>query len=249
MRFASGPQATVDGVSPGTIPILLYGRSASSAVASAGAAAAHTIRRRALAPSPLAWDFLSIALSVVTADGALKRNTSPDGWTRELDVQVAVGDPEQWTPHASALASALRFLTTDIWNVTFTAGAKHPDPPKKPQSPSTDCIALLSGGLDSLVGAIDLSTQGERLLAVSHTVRGDSERQEQFARTVGAALHLQVNHNASTPRSAKETSQRSRSLIFLAFAVLAATATERYLDEGVCPSTSARTGSSRSTRH
>jgi hypothetical protein len=67
-------------------------------------------------------------------------------------------------------------------------------------------------------------------------VRGDAEKQDRFARIIGGGLeHLQVNHNASTRRGLKETSQRSRSLIFLAFAVLAATSTERYRNGETVP--------------
>lgn len=230
MKFTSGPSssgATLD--DKGAIPIVLFGRSALPHVASAGAAAGETVRRHDLLPTTLAWDFLSIALSIVAADGVVKRNESPDGWTREFDMQIAVSDRELWTQQASTLSDALAFLTTDRWRMTFTDGAKHPDPPKKPRFPESDAVTLLSGGLDSLVGAIDLSAQGKRLLPISQTVRGDRATQKRFAGLIGAEReHLQLNHNANTPRFAKETSQRSRSLLFLAFAALAATATDRY---------------------
>jgi len=201
---------------------------------SAGGSAAQAVRRQSLSPDPAAWDLLAIALSVVVADGVAKRNASPDGWTRELELNVALHEPSRWAPFADSISQALAFLTTDRWSLTFRGGGDLPDAPKTPRYPSADAVALLSGGLDSLVGAIDLTAQGHRLLSVSHTVRGDAEKQARFARLIGSGLdHLQVNHNASTRRGLKETSQRSRSLIFLAFAVLAATATQRYRD-GEC---------------
>ena len=90
--------------------------------------------------------------------------------------------------------------------------------------------------MDSLIGVIDLATKGQKIFAVSQTVRGDAEKQDRFARNIGGGLeHLRINHNANTRREIKETSQRSRSLIFLAFAVLAATATQRYLDGETVP--------------
>ncbi|MET3953138.1 7-cyano-7-deazaguanine synthase in queuosine biosynthesis [Rhodococcus sp. OAS809] len=237
MKFTSGPSSSsANDSGDSAVPVVLFGRSSLPHVVSAGASVGETFRRRELLPSPLAWDFLSIALSIVAADGVVKRDESPDGWTREFDMQIAVSDLDIWTQQVSALSDAFAFLTTDRWRLTFTGGAKHPDPPKKPRFPATDAVALLSGGLDSLVGAIDLSAQGKRLLPISQTVRGDRATQKRFAALAGAGSeHLQLNHNANTPRFAKETSQRSRSLLFLAFATIAATATDRYHSGGTVP--------------
>ncbi|MGC0239576.1 Qat anti-phage system QueC-like protein QatC [Arthrobacter sp. SD76] len=235
MKYSSGPRSVV---ASGTdsAPIVLFDKEPSGQLPTAGWSVLDTIRRRQLLPDPAAWDFLSIALSVVVADGAASRSDSPDGWTREFEMDIALHDPDRWTPLAPALESALRFLTTDLWTLSYRGGGLLPTSPTKPRYPAADAAALLSGGLDSLVGAIDLSEQGLKLLAVSQTVRGDAEKQERFANRIGGGLeHLQVNHNASTPRNEKETSQRSRSLIFLAFAVLAATATQRYSTGGTVP--------------
>jgi 7-cyano-7-deazaguanine synthase in queuosine biosynthesis len=87
---------------------------------------------------------------------------------------------------------------------------------------------LLSGGLDSLIGAIDLAASGVRPLAISKIVRGDAEKQVDFASSIGSGLrHIQLNDNATVPRP-KDTSQRARSIIFLAFGVLVATALAPY---------------------
>lgn len=236
MKFVSGPPSSLEQIPADARPVVLFDRSASPDLASAGASAALTIRREALLPATRAWDLLSIALSVVVADSAARRNTSPDGWTRELDLDIALADPEPWEPHASLLASALAFLTTDRWQFSFRGGGAVPAPPKKPRRRAADAVALLSGGLDSLIGAIDLTAHGKKLFAVSQTVRGDAAKQDRYAsRIEGVIDHLQVNHNASIRRGAKETSQRSRSMIFLAFGVLAATTTERYAQGETVP--------------
>jgi len=235
-RYASGPKSALEGVSDPTTPILLFTHANSEEIPTAGWAAAETVRRRRLRPEPAAWDFLSIALSVVVADGETSRSASPDGWTREFDLDVALHDPTRWEALADPFSLALAFLTTDRWNMTFSDGGTVPKAPAKPRYPQTNSVALLSGGLDSLVGAIDLTSQGRSLFAVSQTVRGDAEKQTRFAKLIGSGLdHLQINHNASTRRGQKETSQRSRSLIFLAFGVLAATATQRYIDGETVP--------------
>jgi 7-cyano-7-deazaguanine synthase in queuosine biosynthesis len=61
-------------------------------------------------------------------------------------------------------------------------------------------------------------------------VRGDGDKQVDFAARIGGGLnHLQLNHNAHSP-GLQESSQRARSLIFVTFGVLAATALKRYHD-------------------
>ena len=229
MKYLSVPKLEGTSRSGVQVPIMLFTRGGDDGILTAGWSVAERIRRQKLMPDATAWDLLAIALSVVAADGATLRSSSPDGWTRQIDLEIALYDPERWTPHADALATALRFLTTDVWSISFRNGGILPSAPKKPRYPTHDAVALLSGGLDSLIGAIDLTTAGKSLLAVSQTVRGDAAKQNRFAQRISGEIeHLQLNHNASTSRAQKETSQRSRSLIFLAFAVLAATTTQRY---------------------
>ena len=103
-----------------------------------------------------------------------------------------------------------------------------PAPPGELLRPDEDCVVLLSGGLDSLIGLIDRVEDGKKPLALSQTVRGDAEKQVDFARSVGGGLrHLQLNHNAHAPGT-EESTQRARSFIFIAFGVLAATTMARY---------------------
>lgn len=236
MRYISGPNSILKSGDNLATPIVLFERAVSNGVATAGWSVTQVLRQRALRPDHIAWDLLAIALSVIVADGTLKRNTSSDGWTREFQLDIALHDPTRWEPFAESLASALAFLTTDRWQMAFREGGMLPETPKNPRRSSADTVALLSGGLDSLIGAIDLTAQGRKLFAVSQVVRGDADKQKRFARLIGGGLeHLQVNHNANARHRQKESSQRARSLIFLAFAVLAATTTQRYLDGDTVP--------------
>ena len=59
---------------PGSLGIVLYSHSSNANFGEAGAAIKKTIRRRKLHPAPRAWDFLSIALSVMAADLAGHRD-------------------------------------------------------------------------------------------------------------------------------------------------------------------------------
>src|SRR5215207_38813 len=224
----------------GALSVILYGQPGTieegrSARGSAGQAAKNDFLRAGLEAAPRAWDFLSIALSLVTADLAGRRSESADGWTREFDLTVAVADPAFWSTQAAGLETALKFLSTDRWRLTFVSGGLQPAPPRESVRPKEDCVVLLSGGLDSLIGAIDLARAGRKPFAVSNIVRGDGDNQSAFAAAIGGGLrHLALNHNA-TPPWTKEASQRARSLIFIAFGVLAATSLAAYHDGGEVP--------------
>jgi 7-cyano-7-deazaguanine synthase in queuosine biosynthesis len=234
MRLICGPTLTHPPADEG-LRVVLYGQPGADDRGSAGAATLSEIVRRRLDPSPRAWDLLSIALSAVTADFAGQRGGSPDGWTREFELQVAVADPDFWNDQAEAVAQALEFLTTDRWHLHFHPGGLLPSSPNQPVRPIEDSVVLLSGGMDSLIGAIDLVAAGRRPLAVSQIVRGDAFKQLDFATKIGGGLnHLQLNHNAHAP-GAEEGSQRARSLIFLAFGVLAATALGCYHEGDMVP--------------
>lgn len=213
----------------GTLDVVLYGRADRPTRGSAGAAIINEILRCNYHPASRAWDFLSLALAVTAADLAGHRTASPDGWTREFELDVAVADAAFWNKQRKQIRHLLGFLTTDIWDVNFMAGGFSPKASPKPFLPPEDCVSLLSGGLDSFVGNLDLMASGKRPFAVSQTVRGDAEKQRTFAKGIGAGLrHLQMNHNAEVPKPETPSSQRARSLIFIAYGVLAATMLKQY---------------------
>ena len=219
----------------GALRVVLYGQAGAHDRASAGAAVRNEIRRARLAPTRRAWDLLSIAMSVLAADEAGSRNQSPDGWTREFDMEIAVAEPAFWNGSADLLANALAFLTTDRWQFRFIAGGAAPTPSAEVYRPPENAVVLLSGGLDSLSGAIDLAARGERPVAVSKTVRGDAEKQIDFASSIGGGLrHFQFNDNVAVPGTS-EMSQRARSIIFLTFGVLVATSLRPYRPDGNLP--------------
>jgi 7-cyano-7-deazaguanine synthase in queuosine biosynthesis len=227
MRLVCGPGSFELPLQEGDLRVVLYGQPRAPSEASAGEAVKTDLRRHGLNPHRRAWDLLSIALSIITADFSVIRDSSPDGWTREIELDVAVSDPAFWNSMADEFRQALAFLTTDRWKLTFHDGGVLPAPPKKIILPKEDCVVLLSGGLDSLVGAIDLTHRRLRPVAVSQTVRGDGEKQRDFAKAIGLTRHLQLHHVATSP-TAQETTQRARSLIFLTFGVVVATSLEQY---------------------
>ena len=204
----------------------LYGRAPVAGWGRVGGLVLPVLKRLRLAPTERAWDFTSIALSIVAADEAVTRTNSPDGWTREMDVTVAVAAPAFWDSQKAELHRALEFLTGDIWSLTFVPGGHAPAPVRGAMPRPEDTICLLSGGMDSLVGAIDAVAAGRRPLLVSQKAKGDSADQIAFAKLISpGTLHLQLSHHARPP-GPSERSQRARSIVFLAFGVLAASCLE-----------------------
>jgi hypothetical protein len=213
------------------LSVVLYGSTKDPEKGAIGNGVPLALRRARLAPASIAWDLVSLALSVFAADLAGHRLKSPDGWTRSFDLCVAVSNPELWSGCKESVEQLLRFLTTDLWTISFVAGGVIPIAHAKAKPLEVDAAVLLSGGLDSLIGGIDRSSSGKKLIAVSHTVRGDGEKQVAFANAIpGVQTHLQVPHSAKIPNAETPASQRSRSLMFLAYGVLAATATKSYCD-------------------
>ncbi len=193
------------------------------------------VQEAGLHPSESIWDFNTIALSVAAADNSLKRKDSADGWTRQIDLTVHLCNPNIWETVKQKLEKTLKFLTGDFWFLTFKdKGVSLPVQPVKEFSLfessdfSEDCVCLLSGGVDSLVGAIDLVSKGHSPIFVSQVVRGDADTQRTYAeRICPESHHFQWNNNVHRPDNESEGSTRGRSIIFFAFAALAASAIEQ----------------------
>ncbi len=214
----------------GGVSFSLFAAPEQQGVGSVGATIPRDLRREGVYPSTRAWDFLALSLSVAAADSGCLRSQSPDGWTRNIQLEVAVTEPDLWNTQARFLDTALRFLTGDIWELTFVPGGMAPPRARRHtrRRLDGDCACLLSGGVDSLVGAIDAVASGRRPVLVSQISQGDAERQHRFAKRLGENLsHLQLNHDASPPGEA-ERSQRARSIVFIAYGVLASSVLPLY---------------------
>jgi hypothetical protein len=206
------------------LDVTLFSRPTAIGQGSAGYALRNDLLKQRVAPAPLAWDLVAIALSVISADLAGHRKHSTDGWTRQFELTIAVSDLVFWVTQVPALEQLLSYLSNDIWSLTFVAGGKIPQPVRTAQHPTEDCVVLLSGGLDSFIGVVDLAAKGKRPLAVSQTVRGDGEKQVAIATLVGGGLrHVQVNHTTEVPDPENPPTQRARSILFLAYGVFMAT--------------------------
>lgn len=125
-------------------------------------------------PSEIGVDLLVFAAHVQAADTRIARaSESQDSWTREIRLVVPVSDPARWTRATWVLQKMLKFLTGDRWEIGFRARPSGfektvSEPPKDSKPPPFHILSLFSGGLDSLIGAIDLLEDGKVPLLISH---------------------------------------------------------------------------------
>ena len=171
-----------------------------------------------ITPTVPALDFAAFALSVVATDKAVSRADTADGWTRKINLTISLHDAAAWTGQKVNIEKMLRHLTGDFWALTFMpVNSSLINQRHKPILRENDCVCLLSGGVDSLVGAIDLVAEGFNPLFVSQIMRGDAEHQKRFATALGTDNHFQW----SVGKLAREEgSTRARSIMFFAFALL-----------------------------
>jgi hypothetical protein len=123
-------------------------------------------------------DLLVLAAHVHAADTRISRTSeSQDGWTREIRLIVPVSDPDRWDGVSAVFVRMLNFLTGDRWALAFRArpsrfGSVASPRPARLLDPPFDDLRLFSGGLDSLIGAIDALEAGLTPLLMSHAGEG-----------------------------------------------------------------------------
>jgi hypothetical protein len=172
------------------------------------------------APTIPVWDFVLFCFAVYAADVAVLRKGCADGWTRQIELDITLNDPGPWEANRTTAEEMLRVLSGDYWTLRFLPGG--PTPPRgQRQLCDRDCVALLSGGLDSLIGGIDATAHGRRPIFLSQLAFEDSARQVAYANALGGGdWHQQWSHKVFF-QGKKETSTRARSMVFYGLAVLA----------------------------
>lgn len=192
-----------------------------------------------MAPTEIAADLLVFAAHVHAADTRISRaSESQDTWTREIRLVVPVSDPARWTIASDVLVNMLDFLTGDRWEVEFRARPASHAVLVKGQvdlvGAPFDGVSLFSGGLDSLIGAIDALAVGKAPLLVSHAGEGlVSKSQEHcfaglktaFPKSAFDRLRVWMNFSSGLVAGVKsEDSTRGRSFLFFSLGVAAGAA-------------------------
>ncbi len=182
-----------------------------------------------LDPSQAARDLLVLAAGVYAADKITPRESTDDGFTRDFELSVPVAEQARFNEAHEGLEHALSFLTGDAWTLRFRRIVGAPRQ-QRISAPETKSVALFSGGLDSLAGAIDLLSS-EPLVLVGHhesgpTAHRQSELAEKLREHYGDS-HVQLrqlllgpakanSRQAAPLPGAREETTRGRSFLFIA---------------------------------
>jgi hypothetical protein len=178
-------------------------------------------------PSEIGVDVLVLAAMVHAADTRINRvQTSQDAWTRELGIGVPVSDPDRWNAARPLVERMLRFLTGDHWTVAFRPRPEGlPDFVRRPieglQDHGFDRVALFSGGLDGLIGAIDRLEEGAFPLFVSYGGEGAVSAPQRNLFKELAASYADGEREPRRIRIGREDTTRGRSFLFIALAAMA----------------------------
>jgi 7-cyano-7-deazaguanine synthase in queuosine biosynthesis len=118
----------------------------------------------------LVKDLLDIAVAIYMSDQYIERETN---LSRAISIVIPVRNPTVWNAAKAMLVQTVAFLIQNKFDIHFIEGDPEPSHfrPYDPRD-SAKCVCLLSGGLDSLVGALWLVEQGKAPFFVSHWSSG-----------------------------------------------------------------------------
>lgn len=186
---------------------------------------------------PEALDLFYISLSVFYADRKIARAASLDNWTRQFKIYMPVLCIDKWNSIKETLTEMLNYLTGDIWSFEFRERGysnnertyqknKHYFR-KSVRTIDTEDFCMLSGGLDSYIGAIDLLKEGKHPIFVGNYNGGKGVCLYQNEVIMSLRQHFQYPKEYfyqyyAAPLSGVENTTRSRSFMFFSHAILLA---------------------------
>jgi 7-cyano-7-deazaguanine synthase in queuosine biosynthesis len=179
-------------------------------------------------PTSLERDLLLFAATVFCADRGVQRGEREE-FARRLELSLPVTNIGLLQPLIPDVEQVLRLLSNDYWRIRLR---QEPGEIEHPTS-AAQCegrVLLFSGGMDSFAAALEFASAGP-LTLVSHVTRAQQTRnaQSQLANILEqhglASPHLQF-FVSSLDRGGfdhdVESSQRTRSFMFLILAALVA---------------------------
>lgn len=185
-------------------------------------------------PDPHTRDLMDLAVAVYIADELVAREKAADGWARKFDYLIPVKNPAAWEAATDTLSRTLTHLAGDSNSFTWPERSALPSlgNHKKGIPRGFDAVCLFSGGIDSLLGAYKLISEGKKVLLVGHQADGTTAHaqtrlasilRQQFP-TRAAFIQCRVSRGSSETQryhlSEKvEETHRPRSFLFLSLAV------------------------------
>lgn len=205
--------------------------------------------------SGIAFDLFFISCIVYGTDILVSRKMyGNEGWTRDLELSLPVENPEIFNKCKAELEYTLNFLSGDIWHISFEERnvksmfkiGKRQKVYKESFRANHKVVNLFSGGMDSLIGAINqLESSKDPLCLVSHTdsmFKGAKKDQNDILKIIRIKykhfFHIPTRVDMSKQDLMgnpypKETTLRSRSFLFLCMAVLVAEAVDKTMEVNI----------------
>lgn len=177
-------------------------------------------------------DLLLIASSVFAADRCTKRGDREE-LTRSIELRIPVVNIGRIQPCAVNIERVLRKLSNDSWRIVLRQQQGSVEQPAKGTA-SNGATLLFSGGLDSFAAAFEFGSKQSELQLVSHITKnpqtiGAQNALVELLQARGLVLpHRQflVSSRPTSPtpnlQHDAESSQRTRSFLFLVLAALCA---------------------------
>jgi len=201
------------------------------------------LRKNGLYPTEDGIDILSLAVLVYFADTRISRDLhSQDNWTREIAIEIPVFNLQKWEPLAGLFARMLNFLTGDRWAISFIKRNEELSEKTKDNTHRSefDAVSLFSGGMDSLIGAINHLENHNKIVLISHA--GDTYTKNAQKKLLACfrenypdlcPLYLDlwmVFKKNIIIGGGIENSTRSRSFLFIAFGIFAISGMKKILN-------------------
>ncbi len=187
-------------------------------------------------PTEIGFDVMALATIVYMADTRIARIVhAQDSWTREIEIEIPVMNPELWNAHIDIIQRMLKFLTGDLWKVSFSKREWKFETDDKRSECTTKYsrVSLFSGGMDSLISTINLMENKEDTLLISHagealTKNAQDNILKKMDDEYDDILHTwldlwMVFPDNYIPEGGNDSNTRSRSFLFIGFGIFALT--------------------------
>lgn len=181
-------------------------------------------------PSQIVTDLLHLGLATYAADMSISRAITDDDWTREIKIHLPVTTPQLWINASESITKMISFLTGDKWSIEFRQRQETglPEPVQMDAFLPTK-VSLFSGGMDSLIGALDLLATGDRIGFVGHYGGGKTKSfQDNIVNVISEENRNQFDiHRIHVlppliADNVGESTMRSRSILFIALGLAVA---------------------------
>lgn len=166
-----------------------------------------------------AIDLARIAVGAYVTDRLVGRSSAI--WSRELELTVHVRDSASLLPVLPLIETTLFWLSGDSWTISLVE--EQSDSPDATDPPQVTTVNLLSGGVDSLCGAL---LSGPETLYVGHSDNPSVRQSQNAVGSFLAGLRRSVEYRkfqvGIPARTTRERSTRTRSFMFMALGIAAA---------------------------